>query len=129
VFLDANVLFSAACLPGAGLLRLWKTRGIRLIASAHAVEEARFNLREPDARRRLEDLVEDIEVVPEGPERPLPSGVVLPAEDRPILLSAIAAGAAFLLTGDKRHFGPYYGKRIEGVLVLPPGDFLRLRSR
>jgi uncharacterized protein len=84
---------------------------------------------EAGARSRLEDLLEDLEVVPEGPERPLPPEVVLPAEDRPILLSAISAGAAFLLTGDKRHFGPWFGKSIAGVLVLPPGDFLRLRSR
>ncbi len=129
MFLDANVLFSAAYLPEAGLRRLWRTHGIRLIASAYAVEEARFNLQEPDARQRLERLVEDVEVVPEGPERPMPPGVVLPAEDRPILLSAIAAGAVFLLTGDRRHFGPHYGKRIEGVLILPPGEFLRLRAR
>jgi uncharacterized protein len=129
VFLDANILFSAAYLPGAGLLRLWKLRGIRLIASAHAAEEARFNLKEQEPRRRLEELLKDLDMVPEGHERPLPPGIALPAEDRPILQSAIAAGAAFLLTGDKRHFGPYNGKRIEGVLILPPGDFLRLQSR
>jgi uncharacterized protein len=111
------------------LRRLWKLRGIRLISSAHAIEEARFNLIEPDARARLDGLLRDLDVVPEGAERQLPPEVMLPTEDRPILLSAIAAGAAFLLTGDKRHFGPWFGKRIEGVIVLPPGDFLRLRSR
>jgi hypothetical protein len=33
-----------------------------------------------------------------------------------------------MLTGDFWHFGPYYGKRIEGVLILSPGDYLSLRT-
>ena len=41
VFLDANVLFSAAWREGAGLLKLWETPGIRLLTSGHAAEEAR----------------------------------------------------------------------------------------
>jgi uncharacterized protein len=54
--------------------------------------------------------------------------VKLPDKDRPILLAAIGAGATHLLTGDFRHFGPYYGERIEGVLILPPGEYLSLRA-
>ena len=45
--------------------------------------------------------------------------------DVPILLAAIAARATHLLTGDLRHFGSYLGKRVEGILVLPPGEYLR----
>jgi uncharacterized protein len=52
----------------------------------------------------------------------------LPEKDQLILLAAIGAGATHLLTGDFRHFGPYYGERIQGVHILPPGDYLSLRS-
>jgi len=47
---------------------------------------------------------------------------------RPVLLAAIGVGATHLLTGDFRHFGPYYGKRIEGFLVLSSGEYLTLRE-
>ena len=61
-------------------------------------------------------------------ERLLYSTVKLPEKDQPILLAAISAGATHLLIGDFRHFGPYYEERIEGVLILPPGDYLSLRG-
>lgn len=44
-------------------------------------------------------------------------------KDRPILAAAIAARATDPLTGDVRHFGPFYGVTIEGVLVLPPNRY------
>jgi len=55
----------------------------------------------------------------------LPDGVSLPRKDVPSLLAAIEARATHLLTGDLRHFGSYFGKRVEGILVLPPGEYLR----
>jgi hypothetical protein len=30
-----------------------------------------------------------------------------------------------IITGDIRHFGPYFGKKIQGILVLPPGGYLK----
>ncbi len=47
----------------------------------------------------------------------------LPEKDKPILAAAIAAGCAYLLTGDKRDFGHLYGKAVEGVTVI---DILEL---
>jgi len=55
----------------------------------------------------------------------MPGGVALAEKDKPILRSAIAAGATHLLTGDLRDFGKYFGKRIGAVLVQTPGDYLR----
>ncbi|CAA9454795.1 MAG: hypothetical protein AVDCRST_MAG28-2277 [uncultured Rubrobacteraceae bacterium] len=46
----------------------------------------------------------------------------------PVLLAAIGVGATHLLTGNFRHFGPYYGKTIEGILGLPPGEYLSSRT-
>ena len=130
VFLDANILFSAAYRSDAGLKRLWKLPGARLITSAYAAEEARRNLGYPEQREDLAGLLDSVEVVTTAlpTEHLLYSSVKLPEKDRPILLAAIGAGATHLLTGDFRHFGPYYGERIQGVLILPPGDYLSLRA-
>jgi predicted nucleic acid-binding protein len=131
IFLDANVLFSTAYRPDAGLRRLWRLPGARLITSVYAVEEARRNLSNPGQRRELEELLDSVEVVPTttSTDHPLFCTIELPDKDRPVLLAAIGAGATHLLTGDFRHFGPYYGKRIEGVLVLPPGGCLSSRTK
>jgi len=48
----------------------------------------------------------------------LPDTIRLDPKDHPILLAAIHGNADYLLTGDARHFGHLYGKRIEGVLVV-----------
>jgi hypothetical protein len=44
VFLDANVLFSAAYIEGSGLARLWQLADAELLSSDYATEEARRNL-------------------------------------------------------------------------------------
>ena len=44
--------------------------------------------------------------------------VELPAEDLPILAGAVGSGCTHLWTGDKRYFGRWYGKSLEGVVVL-----------
>ena len=129
--MDANVLFSAAYRSDAGLRKLWRLPGVRMVTSAYAVEEARRNLSQPRQREELDELLGFVEVVPTAAptDHPLFSSVVeLPDKDRPVLLAAIGAGATHLLTGDFRHFGPYYGERIEGVLILSPGDYLSLRT-
>src|ERR1700732_726397 len=102
VFLDANVLFSAAYREGAGLLALWKRSDIELLTSGYAVEEARRNLDTADRRLRLEDLLAAVRIVSETPLTPLPRGVRLREKDEPILRAAMAAGATHLLTGDLR---------------------------
>jgi predicted nucleic acid-binding protein len=128
VFLDANVLFSAAYQPRAGLHRLWKLSGVALLTSSYALEEARRNLGEAQQRDRLASHMASVEIVPEALGSPLPSGIKLAEKDAPILLAAIEARATHLLTGDVRDLGPYFGKRLGGVLVLTPGEYLRARG-
>jgi predicted nucleic acid-binding protein len=125
VFLDANVLFSAAYREGAGLLALWKIRGIRLLTSGYAAEEARRNLDTAARRARLERLLASVEIVAEAAHTTIPPGARLPEKDEPILRAALATGATHLLTGDIRDFGHLFGRRIGGVLVQTPGEFLR----
>ena len=131
VFLDANVLFSAAYREGAGLQALWsralKLKGVELLTSGYAAEEARRNLDTEDRRKRLEKLLAAVSIESEAPLLPLPSGIRLPEKDAPILRAALAPGATHLLTGDLRDFGHLLGKRIGGLQIQTPGDFLRRR--
>ena len=131
--MDANVLFSAAYRSDAGLRKLWRLAGVRIITSAYAVEEARRNLSQPPQHRELDELLGSVEVVlTAAPTDPLlfSSVVELPNKDRPVLLVAIGVGATHLLTGDFWHYmGPYRGKRIQRVLILSPRDYISLRTR
>jgi predicted nucleic acid-binding protein len=128
IFLDANVLFSAAYRPGASLRRLWELTDARLITSMYAVEEARRNLDMPQQRAELATLLQTLAIVPEQQQivHPAFANIVLPENDRPILLAAIAAHATYLLTGDARHFGAYYEQDVAGVVILPPAAYLRI---
>ena len=47
----------------------------------------------------------------------------------PILAAAIAAGATHLITGDLKDFGPLLGRRIAGVLMQTPADFLKSKEK
>ena len=110
LFLDANVLFSAAYRPDAGLRRLWRLPGARLIASVYAAEEARKNLSDLVQRSELEKLLGPVEVVATAAstDHPLFSAIELPDKDRPLVLAAVGVGTTHLLTGDFRHLGPFY---------------------
>src|SRR6266436_268628 len=117
LFLDANVLFSAAYRSDTGLLELWKLREVVLCSSRYALEEARINLSNEVQRTRLVRLAGKVRLFDAG-EREPPHGVALPEKDVPILLAAIEANATHLLTGDIRHSGSFFGKRVEGILSL-----------
>jgi uncharacterized protein len=129
VFLDANVQYSAAYLERSGMSGLFGRLGIELLSSAYAIEEARRNLAmdRPEALARLQPLTLAVSIVdtPQGIE--LAESIELDPKDQPILLAAIHGKADYLLTGDARHFGHLYGKRIVGVLVLRPAQYLERR--
>jgi predicted nucleic acid-binding protein len=128
LFLDANVLFSAAYKKDARVARLWTLKNTSLFTSRYALEEARFNLEEEEQQGRLVTLARALRLV-EGPDRPLPRGISLPEKDQPILLAALEARAHYLLTGDVRHFGIYFGKTIEELRIILPSQYLNLRNR
>jgi predicted nucleic acid-binding protein len=126
VFLDANVLFSAAYRDHSALVRLWDMPDAAPVTSQYAIEEARRNLDQVDQHSRLAKLTGRLEIIPDedvmGEEI---VGVDLPAKDWPILWAAIVAKATHLLTGDVRHFGPYFGRPIAGVRIMQPADYFR----
>ena len=131
VFLDANVLYSAAYVELAGLARLWSLEDAQLLSSAYAIEEARRNLARdrPEAATRLTRLLESVSIVDAPQGLKLPETIRLDSKDQPILLAAIHSKADYLLTGDAKHFQHLFGKRIEGVLVLRPAQYFDRRRQ
>lgn len=125
LFLDANVLFSAAYRPGSPLARLWRLKRVTLLSSPYAIEEARRNLAD-DAHRstllRLVTAIEQIHAIATGDLL-----VALPLKDQPILRAAMAGHASHLITGDFKHFGKFFGTQLMGILVVPPADYLKSR--
>lgn len=128
LFLDANVLFSAAYRPGAGLLEFWELDGVVLCSSAYALEEARVNLAQAAQRRTLARLARGLQLFDAIPCE-LPQDISLPQKDVPIVLAAIAARATHLVTGDVRHFGRYFRQRMVGILVLSPAEYLKDKTK
>jgi len=127
LFLDANVLFSAAYRAEAGLVRLGRLKEVVLCTSHYAAGAARLNLSDDVQKGRLARLLVTVQFC-EASERELPRGISLPGKDAPILIAAIEAGATHLLTGDVRHFGSYFGQTVEGVLISLPGEYLQHRN-
>src|SRR3990167_3011677 len=63
LFLDANILFSAAYRENAGLAKLWKLSHIKLVSSDYAIMEAERNLREQHQLQRLKMLTHSLDVI------------------------------------------------------------------
>ena len=130
IFLDANILFSVAY-GSPGLNRLWefaKKKRCLLFASTYVVEEAKHNLSSSEQIDRLEACLSTVRIIPEvDPQIPCP--IELPEKDRPVLLAAISIRANYLGTGDRLHFGKYFGKTVSGVKICRPGDYFGYQQR
>lgn len=129
VFLDANVLFSASYDPTCRISRLWRLEEVELLASRFIADEAIRNIerKRPGQLKLLIRLLKRCDLVEEAAARPMPAGIELPEKDRPVLMAAIMGHAGFLLTGDK-HFRPLFGRVVERVTIMRPGDYLRMRQ-
>jgi len=125
IFLDANILFSAAKSAGAvrELLALAEAAGHALRADAYVVAEAQRNLaaKAEEGLPVFDAMLARIEVAAFQPFA-LPSDVasMLPEKDRPVLAAAVRLRCDVLVTGDRTHFGSLYGRRVEGVTVHSP---------
>jgi predicted nucleic acid-binding protein len=127
IFLDANILFSAAKSDGAvrRLLQLLQAGKHTLVADGFVVEEARRNLRRKASAGALEDLaalLTVMEVEATGTDAPEQADWLdwLPPKDRPVLAAAARLGCDALITGDRTHFESGYGKDFSGVTLLSP---------
>lgn len=127
IFLDANILFSAARAEGAvrRLLALAEAAGHELWADAYVFEEARRNLaaKSPEGLVVLEAIAERLRIggLPAS-NTLLPEAALLPDKDRPVLAAAIHHRCDMLITGDRTHFGPLYGRQLQGVLIMSPAQ-------
>ncbi len=123
IYLDANILFSAARSDGAirKVFRLGIDWGYTYVADAYVVNEARRNVSRKvgsDGLKELELLLLKVDVA--DAQRLDPSAEVaawLSAKDRPVLLAAIALRCDLLVTGD-RDFEAGYGKSFHGLKVV-----------
>lgn len=125
LFLDANVLFSAARSEDSRayvLFQLARADLCSLVTSPFAIEEARRNagLKQPDRAEALEALLQDMEVGPECSQEQVAwaQSQGLPDKDAPILAAAVLSRCDALVTGDRSHFGSLFGKTVGGVAVL-----------
>ena len=120
IFLDANILFSGA-LPQSRMRAFldFLCRECECVTNAYAVEEARRNLaaKFPAALRHLDAIVKKCELVPAVKTD---FKVKLALKDVPILGGALAAQADYLLTGDEKDFGRFFGEMIDGVKIVSP---------
>lgn len=125
IFLDANILFSAAKSDGAvrHLLRLLLEAGHECWVDGFVVAEARRNLIAKDggALAALDALLAHLQVGPTQAHQPeTPEMNWLHEKDRPLLAPAMRLGCQALVTGDRTHFGAAYGKTCGGVIICSP---------
>lgn len=131
LFLDANVLFTAAHNPDGKAAFLFERASRsgppwRLLCSACAIEEARRNLaaKSPQGMVAFDPLCALLKIV----SQPAFAGtaLALPANDQPIWSAALAARSTHLLTGDIKDFGPHmnHPAATAGVVIQTVGDYL-----
>ena len=126
IFLDANILFSAAKSDGAirQLLQDLHFEGHALVADEYVATEARRNIAAKSgdaAMNYLRALLARIELSPVQYPAESPESVAwLPAKDRPVLVAAMALKCDALVSGDHTHFGAGYGKTLGGVTIYAP---------
>jgi uncharacterized protein len=128
IFLDANILFSAAKSDGAirRLLVMLRSAGHECWADHFVEEEARRNLtgKYGATAGSLDEVLHGVHLSGLTAARDLPVSArrILPEKDQPVLSAAIHLDCDVLLTGDKIHFGPLYGKTFAGVTVHSPAS-------
>lgn len=130
VFLDSSALI-AASLSEKGA-SYWIARqslrlGWRLITADHCVDEVENNLHRMTAGERLrwnhrvKPRVESV-VTRLALDRPLVFDVT---KDKPVIISALAAEADFLVTLDRHDFERWLGSEIYGLRIVRPSFLMR----
>lgn len=130
VFLDANVLFSAAYNPEgrcAALFEVPRLGYCGLVTSAYAVTEAERNLRhkKPEALKAFAALLEKLNLVPEAALSKQAQAEALGINEGDVKILAAALGECeILITGDRKHFGRWMGRSVKGIRIMSPAEAL-----
>lgn len=131
IFLDANILFSAAKSDGAirSLIMSLLRKKYDLRVNLFVKEEAERNLssKAPEALDYFYDLMLKFPTVPLANYPLLPAvASYLPTKDQPVLQAALHDCCDILLTGDRTHFGRLYGLKIGDTVVHSPSSLADL---
>lgn len=129
VVFDTNLYISAILTPGKQreILNLAKDEKIDLFISEYILEEIsrilkeKFDWPDQDIRKALIQIEEVASLV--FPAERIDVIKIHP-EDNFILGCALAAGADFLISGDKKHILPL--KEFRGIKILAPAEFLEI---
>ena len=123
LFLDANVLVSAAWKEGSKVGRIRRIPNVELVTSNYVVVECRRNLPVGGQQDRLAQFLLAVRVLEFQGEPILEDSPPLPAKDQHVFAAAVLSRARYLVTGDRKHFGAWYGTTVFGLRVEPPGRF------
>lgn len=131
LFLDANVLVSAAWKDNTRMQQFWALENVVLITSEYAIGETERSLINQEQLDRFRYFATRLLIIEDGTyeHMPLPAWVSIREKDIPIIQAAIAAQATHLITGDARDFGDYFGQTIAGVEIIQPAEYLRRHSQ
>lgn len=130
LFLDANILISAAWKERSEIAQIWQMKGVPLVTSNFVMGEVQRNLHQVAQIERLRILMRSVRLLTFERLPDIGEALELPEKDRPVLSGAIQAKADNLVTGDKRHFGSLYGRSVRGVRITAPSELLAvLQSR
>ncbi|MCY3775290.1 MAG: DNA-binding protein [Candidatus Aminicenantes bacterium] len=129
LFLDANVLFTAAHNPrgkAALVIELSRQGHWEISSSAYAIEEARRNLERklPEFVRNLDVFSDVLQIAPHAVGLEFPHW--LPTKDQPIFRAAVTCRATHLLTGDLNDFGAFMNQpeKTSGIRIQTVASFL-----
>ena len=129
LFLDANVLFTAAHNPrgkAALIIELGGSGHWALYSSRLTVEEARRNIASkfPQCLHLLMTILRGVRLVEHRVDLYFPEG--LARKDQPIFQAALACRATHLLTGDLKDFGRFMNRpeQTAGIRIQTVAEFL-----
>jgi putative PIN family toxin of toxin-antitoxin system len=135
VFLDANVLFSAAySATGASreILRRALRHEIDIVVSRYVLKETRRNLehKAPQAVDAFKELISLLSVEMEAdpsPSKLQAAASYINLKDAPIIAAAVNAEADYLVTLDRRHFiaDPAVAQR-SGLSIVTPDQLVAI---
>jgi uncharacterized protein len=123
LFLDANVLVSVSWKDDSKVARLWQIPNVELITSNYVIAECKRNLPHDEQQVRMSEFLLEVRVIDFQKIPVLENPPELPEKDQHVLAAAVITRSDFLVTGDRKHFGAWYGTKILGVRIEPPSGF------
>lgn len=127
---DTNVIVSGLHYGGKPreILDLLRAGGVQLCISPFILQELRKVLGEDFgwSNERVDEAVERLKAgaVLVEPQMKI-SAIKAKDDDNRILECALAAGARFIISGDRRHLLPL--REYQGIKIVSPDEFLRLQ--